>query len=1234
VQTTLLSLAVAIILALVTALVGPLLISWGDYRAEIEAEASRLAGVPVKISGPIDMRLLPTPRVHLQGVQVGAANETLAIRLREVRVEMALGPLLRGAWRATDLDVDQPTVTLGLDESGRLPTWPVRLPVESEALSIETVTVRNGRLMLADKATGRDVMLEDLSFRGDMRSLIGPVRGEGAFRVGERDYPYRLTTGRRDDDGRLRIRLSVDPIARPVVEAEGLLALADGKPRFDGTLTASAPAGRVEGEPWRVTAQINADTAGARASQIEIQHGPDERAVRLKGEGRLAFGGAPSAEVSLAAAQLDLDRLFSLPEEARQTPAAALRAVAKNIGEAGDLPFPLRLAFSGEAVTLAGAPLQRMAAQVRREDAGWIVDSLEFRAPGFTQLRASGTLSGAAEAMSFAGPVRFEATDPKAFATWLSGRSDAAGGASEPLRFAGSVVLGARRIAITDMKAELEQVAVVGRLDYRWTEGPRPARLEAVLRSPGVDLDRLWSVGRAVAAGVAFDWPREGMLELDLGRATLAGVEGRGLVVKTWLDPAGFSVERLTVADFGGARLTGSGRIELGAGAPRGTVSLDMEARRLDGPVALLAASSPRLADAVRRVSGVNSSGQMKAVLTLDDAPETGAAGRASLARLTLDGRLGEARVALAGRLTGTPPRSVSQGDPQERPQGLSQILAWEEGVLRLDGRIEADDTGALVSLLGLDRVVAAERRPGRLALKLNGPLGGAMTLDASVSGGGLDGRGNGTVTLGRDGIAAANLALDVAGADLRPLRRDGRAAVPVRFTAQARADDKGVALKDVAGAVAGAPVKGHLAVTYGATPRVEGTFAMEALDAAALLSPIVGLPAAADGRAGGSGWSGEPFGVGMIGTALGRIGMSAARATLPGGIPAEALRFALVLGHSEITLEDVAAELPGGPLKGTVAFLRGPDGALAARGRLTVDGVQAGAVLPPVGETRLNGRLSADLSFDGAGRSPAALIGSLGGSGSVALRGLNVAGLDAGVFDAVTRAVDDGLALDPARVGARVERAFAGGRMGPLDFEGPLGMARGQLRFAEAAASADGADVTVSGSYNLGTGALDARIGLAPAGTDRGAVRPELTLLFKGPREKPVRSLDVSTFSGWLALRSVEQQTRKLDEIQKERARQAAETARAAEEAEKQRLIQLISPSVPVLVAPSETAVEIPGATAPPTAQPVPFLDVPTAPLAPLGAGPAPPASGPDAAHLPAGGPVANSGTAPALTR
>jgi uncharacterized protein involved in outer membrane biogenesis len=77
VQTTLLGLAIAIILALVGALAAPLVIDWSRYRAPFDQEASRLLGVPVRVNGTIDARLLPTPRLKLRDVDIGGAGKPM-----------------------------------------------------------------------------------------------------------------------------------------------------------------------------------------------------------------------------------------------------------------------------------------------------------------------------------------------------------------------------------------------------------------------------------------------------------------------------------------------------------------------------------------------------------------------------------------------------------------------------------------------------------------------------------------------------------------------------------------------------------------------------------------------------------------------------------------------------------------------------------------------------------------------------------------------------------------------------------------------------------------------------------------------------------------------------------------------------------------------------------------------------------------------------------------------------
>src|SRR3954463_2060628 len=100
VQTTLLSIAIALIVALLAALLGPHVVRWNDHRAFFEAEASRLVGIKVRVGGDIDAALVPFPSVTLRAIAIGPAGEGSRMRARSLRIELALGSLMRGGVRA------------------------------------------------------------------------------------------------------------------------------------------------------------------------------------------------------------------------------------------------------------------------------------------------------------------------------------------------------------------------------------------------------------------------------------------------------------------------------------------------------------------------------------------------------------------------------------------------------------------------------------------------------------------------------------------------------------------------------------------------------------------------------------------------------------------------------------------------------------------------------------------------------------------------------------------------------------------------------------------------------------------------------------------------------------------------------------------------------------------------------------------------------------------------------
>src|SRR5262249_58017731 len=148
--------------------------------------------------------------------------------------------------------------------------------------SIERLNIQDGRAVFTDGASGARLVLDKLEFKGDLRSLAGPVKGQGSFVVGEQHYPYRINATRIADDG-VKVRLAVDPIDRPLTaEADVSIWIERGMPRFEGGVQLARAVGRPPAggpAPLRCTARVLGRLRGrreaARRDGIAGQSRPD-----------------------------------------------------------------------------------------------------------------------------------------------------------------------------------------------------------------------------------------------------------------------------------------------------------------------------------------------------------------------------------------------------------------------------------------------------------------------------------------------------------------------------------------------------------------------------------------------------------------------------------------------------------------------------------------------------------------------------------------------------------------------------------------------------------------------------------------------------------------------------------------------------------------------------------------------------------------------------------------------
>jgi uncharacterized protein involved in outer membrane biogenesis len=1145
-QTTLLGIGIAIILALLAALVGPYFIDWNGYRAVVEREAGRVVGNPVHIKGRIDARLLPVPSITLREVESFAVGGVNRLKAREVAIELALGALARGSWRVTEMRVIGPDVTLGLDPNGRL-DWPTAAPgVDRDDLAIEQLAIEDGRATLTEAASASRLVLEKFWFNGDMRSLLGPVKGEGGFSLNDERHAYRLTAGRVADDGGIRVRLTVDPSERPVnAEVDGTLRFEQGGPRFEGALTLAKLSGvalakgrAIMSEPWRATMRVRTGASNALFEQIEVQYGPEDRALKLAGTAELKFGPRPRADGVLSARQIDLDRLAP-SREASLAPAAVLRGLGEAFGEAFRLPLPTRLGVGVDAVVLGGATLTAVRADLALDGDEWDIGTLEFRAPGSAQVRTSGRLKWSPQGVSFTGPAAVDAGDAGVLAAWLEGRGQASAGARGPLRASGDLTLAPDRVAIERLKAEFDRRAVAGHLTYAWGEGGG-ARLEADLNAAELDLDGTIAFVRGALPGLSFELPSEIALGLDVGRATFAGIDARNAKARLRLDGNGLAVERVSIGDFAGAALEASGRLEGPWTAPRGSLAVDFDGKTLDGVTALVEKIWPSAADAVGMLAPQLSPAKLRAAVDFDP-PGAGNRGQES-GKLRLEGRAGPVRVAM-----------------NADARAGANANAFEA---RVDGRLESDDGAALARLLGLDRMLTLGKGRGSLLFRVAGPvatLGSELSFDGRFLAEGFHALANGTFRVAGDDGPAVRAELSVTAADVPPLRQamgQPAQALPVAVTGRVAFGRERLAFENVAGRVGQASVTGNLGLKLEQPWRLEGRLDADAIDASAVVGALAGMPAQPTGRptAAAPAWPAAPFGGRPFGDLAGQVELRAARAALTPSLEVRQLQATLRLRPNETVIEDVQGVLADGKLRGTLALQTGIEG-LTANARLALNGADIQGLLPDGARAPVTGRINAQLDTKGGGRSAATLIGALAGAGTISLEGVQLAGLDPQVFDTVTRATDQGLPVEGPRVLRVVESALNSGRLRVERADAAVSVTAGQLRLGSLIARGDRAELGVNANVDLAQSLLDMRltlIGAAKPG-DPAAGRPEIYIALKGPLGAPNRTLDVSALTGWLTLRSVELQAKRLEAMEAERqAALEAERRAAALEAER----------------------------------------------------------------------------------
>jgi uncharacterized protein involved in outer membrane biogenesis len=1110
VQTTLLGLAIAFIIALIAALVGPYFIDWSQFRPQFEAEASRVIGAQVRVAGALDARLLPTPSLRLRSVVVGSVNDLGKVRADRLDVEFNLGSLMRGEWRATELTINGMALDLGLDGQGRI-DWPASTGTFNlGSLAIDRLNL-TGRIALHDAASGGTVELTDIAFGGDVRSLAGSVRGDGNFVLSGIRYPFRVSSSQTPDGSGTRVHLTVDPGTRGrSVDFDGVLTFDARAPRFDGAVILAGPggikAGTATGDaPWRLSAKLKADPASARLEQLEASYGADESALKLSGSADVRFGASPLLRAVLSARQLDADKLLARDNSEPTRLLPGLRSLVAAIPPAS---LTTQIEVSAEQIMLGGRPVQNFAADLRGEPTSWTIDRLEFRAPGATRVALSGEIAEPGPSARFKGAVSVDSSDPNTLAGWLQGRGEIVYRSQKPLRVSGNLNVAPDRLAIDGLKAEIDGGALEGRVAVLNRIAGEGSRVEAALKADRLDIDAATAFINSLA-GPQAEWPDEAQLSLDIGRAVSAGQELRPLVAKLSYGPKTISLDQLKIGEASGVRVEGAGNFDrINA---TGKLTLNASTASFAQFTALIAPVAPVAAARLNAMAVRPGAAGLKLSLSLDKNPDH--ADRAN-ARAVVDIDAPDFKGVTT--ITATPVIAAVRGID------LDALARSEVGI---ESKLSSGQGRSLLTLLGLDRAISAGDGPAQFEGSVAGMWRAPLRLKARLSGTDLDADAQGTAEpWASEPKAAVNLS--VRRVNLAPLLdRDPSDPLAKNISLSSRLTLAGSKLtfEDMDSALGGSRIRGHVALNLGDEKSVDGEVGMDALD----LASAFGLAIGAAGHD-----TSEPLGRGLLQGWRGRLAFQALRGTLPGGGELRPVSGVIKGDGQSLTFDSLKGTIGGGEATADIEAKQTLNG-VALNARLQFSGVD-GAALRYRALAMPAGRASMQMTLASQGRSASALSGALSGSGSLTLESARIAGIDPRAFDVAIRSSDNGQATDDIKLRQFVEQALSAGALSVASAQIPFNIKDGRLRVGATTLDAEGARAIVSGGYDISADQTDIRAALTSTTAGSATARPEIQIFAVGSPDALDRTVDVAALSSWLAVRAIDRETRRLDSIER----------------------------------------------------------------------------------------------------
>ncbi|WP_301004272.1 AsmA-like C-terminal region-containing protein, partial [Mesorhizobium sp.] len=1132
------------VLVLCAALVVPYFVDWTGYRADFEREASTILGRKVTVKGDATARLLPFPSVTFSNVEVaGGPGGQPAMTMETFSMDAELAPFLRGELLIFDMRLVHPKATIDVAGDGTV-DWAIRpsTPFDPGQIAIEKLTVTEGQIELRHAAGGRSHFISEINSTVSAKSLAGPWRMDGSLRFDGLRTEVSASTGRAEADGQMRVRLKADPDAYPlIIETDGNAGIVRGAAVYSGQFKVSASdkngADRssaelrgTDGEPVKVSAgkpdpgfRLNGkfalDHQKLGVDEFRFETGPLDNPYTADGKASVDLGLKPHFSIEANGAQVQFDEAVGASAGAGLTLDQRIAAFEQTLQHMPKPTIPGTVEVRLPAVVAGDTTVRDVRLSAEPAEGGWSVKSLAATLPGRATLEADGMLN-VEDHFGFTGSLLLAVGQPSGFAAWLSKDVDDAIRRLPAAGFKAKVDLSENRQSFSDLELILGKAKFSGRIDSSQPDGARPSVLMQ-LEGGELDVDGLAAFASIFVSdkGANRFSDRDLDFQIKAGPVSAAGLTADTVDTALRLRKGLLEIDRLSVGGLAGASISATGRIKDFPESPTGKLDASVVAVDLKPLIDVAAQHYPDnqvLKGLAARVAAYPELFQDARIDLVISAADNGD-GTTGLA-LSAQGKAGGS--AFSASLSG-------RGTRDRLPDAPVSIT--------FNARNE--NAATLLALYGLPALPLGMLGQATTDITAKGSLGGGLATSFNLTADDFRASFDGTIAETEQG-ATAKGKVNLDAADIEPWLMTTGVGLPGMGTgtsASLASDaDFGnglLVLSGLSGAINKATVSGDVnADMKDGLPHLAGALALDELDLDPLAVSLFGDQSFLAGKDGG--WPTTPFSRKSTLPFSADLDLNTAALAAGPFATAHDATLSLKLDREGIRVSDLKAKLYEGTLTGLFE-LKNTEGTGLLSGQLKLAGSDLTAVLPGAGISG-SGDISAALST--SGKSVDAMIAALSGSGTAALKGLTIAGINPDAFAPVIAKADAiGRDIDAAKTAGFAPEIAGQGSFAAGNTDIPFTVANGTLRAPPISLDNPAATLSADVTADLDASTLAAKGAITYRPGDEALVGSEPAVNFSLAGQIGATSLqfDSAPLAQFLTQRALEKEQQRVEAMQ-----------------------------------------------------------------------------------------------------